>query len=299
MSAMSTTSWTVWTVWWHVGAWSFDADVWIGTAAIAAAYGYGRRRLILARGPKAAPVSRAWFMYLGLALQWFALQSPIAWLAGRLLSAHMLHHMLLLVVAAPLIAAATPWAAFRFALPPSGRAELDRFGAAADGTGPIGRIAAVLASPITAVVAFVGTLWLWHLPAAYDLTLRSPFVHEVEHAMFLATGILFWSHAVGTSWLAARLSPGRRILLISCGMAGSWFLSLILAFQPAAIYAPYLFTVHLVSGLTPLDDQRIAAGLMWAVGMIPFNLAIAMAIKRVMDAEDEAVAAPEMRAERA
>ncbi len=279
---------TVWNAWLRLDLWAFDLDVWIGTALVAGAYWYGRRQLIAMRGPGAAPRSRAAMFYGGSAVSLVTLQSPLAWLGGRLLSAHMLHHMALLVVAAPLIAAATPWEALRAALPRSVQPSIERLAVAADGTGPIGRSAGVARSPVTAVVLFVGNLWLWHLPFAYDLTLRSPAVHEAEHALYLLTGVLFWSHAVGRSWLAARLPAGGRIGLLAAGMVAGWLLALVIAFQPAPIYVAYVFSVHTVSGLSPIDDQRIAAGLMWAVGMVPFNIAIALAIMRVLDAEEEA-----------
>jgi cytochrome c oxidase assembly factor CtaG len=286
---------TVWTAWLRLSTWSFDPEVWLGLTFAGVAYWYGRRRLIAREGRAAASPWRAAAFYAALAVTLFALQSPLAWLAGRLLSAHMVHHMLLLIVAAPLFAIATPWAALRCALPPSAQGWVERAGRAADASGPVGWMANIVRHPATAVVVFVATLWLWHLPAAYDLTLRSQEWHETEHLMFLLAGVLFWSHAVGRSWLAARLTAGRRLILLGAGIASAWLLSLVLALQAAPVYAPYVFTTHLVSGLSPLNDQRVAAGLMWAAGMVPFNLAMAMAIKRVLDAEDEVTAAADTR----
>ena len=255
------------------------------------AYWFGRRRLIAERGRAAAPTLRAASFYAGLATVLVALQSPVDWLALYLLSVHMVQHMLLLVVAAPLIAASTPWACFRAALDPGLRARWDRLAELADGPGPMGRVVAVAAHPATALVLFVANLWAWHVPAAYDLTLRVDPVHDLEHTLYLGIGVLYWSHAVGTSWLAAVLSPGKRLLYLACGLVSMWLLALILIAQPTAIYAPYLAVVGTVSHLSPLTDQRVGVGLMWAVGMIPFDLAIAFAVIRLIDGDQEAQAA--------
>jgi cytochrome c oxidase assembly factor CtaG len=255
------------------------------------AYWYGRRRLIAERGPGAAPALRAAAFYSGVAAVLLALLSPVDWLALYLLSAHMVQHMLLLVVAAPLIAASTPWACFRAALDPGLRDRWDRLADLADRPGPVGRAVAVATHPVTALTLFVANLWLWHIPAAYDLALRVDPVHDLEHVLYLGIGVLYWSHAVGTSWLAAVLSPGRRLLYLCTGLASMWLLALVLIAQPVAIYAPYLTVVGSVSHMSPITDQRVGIGLMWSVGMIPFDLAIAFAVLRVIKNDEESLAA--------
>jgi putative membrane protein len=275
--------------WFRSQGWTWDPDLWALGLAATWAYALGRRRL-RAEG-KAGPGWRAAMFYAGLGVTFFALESPVDALADRLLSVHMIQHMLLLVVAAPLFAASTPWPELRRAMPPGGRAWFERVGRAADGTGALGRIADVVCHPATAVVLFVGTLWVWHLPSLYDLAVRDQFVHEQEHLLYLATGVLYWSHALGTSWLAARMPPAQRIVFLAVGMFSSWILSVVLIVAEGPIYPAYVGVVSSVSGLTPMADQHLAAGLMWAAGMVPFNLGIALAILRLLNGEERAALA--------
>ncbi|MGZ4151676.1 MAG: cytochrome c oxidase assembly protein, partial [Actinomycetota bacterium] len=276
--------------WFSAAGWTFDPDVWILAIAGVIAFAIGRRRLLDDGDARAGAGWRAAMFYAGAATIVLALQSPVDTLADSMLSVHMVQHMLLLVVAAPLIAAGTPTPTFVRILPEAARIRLRELSLRADRTGPLGRAWDVATSPVTAVVAFVVTLWAWHLPVVYDLAVRSEAVHELEHATYLLVGLLFWSHVVGTSWLAARLSTSRRIAYVCIGMVSGWVLALALAFQPAPVYPPYVHAIASVSGMSPLDDQRLAAGLMWAIGMLPFNIALAAAVKRLLDAEEAAMA---------
>jgi cytochrome c oxidase assembly factor CtaG len=226
--------------WFSSQGWTLDPKLWIFVFAAVWAYSLGRRRL---RAVGAEPPAwRAAMFYGGIAVTVFALESPFDSLADSLLSVHMVQHMLLLVVAAPLFAASTPWPELRRAMPPAIRAWLERAETAADGTGPFGRIASLARHPATALFIFAGVLWLWHLPSLYDLAVRDDFVHDQEHLSYLAAGVLYWSHAFGGSWLAARLPAAQRIAYL-------------------------------------------------AAGMVPFNLAIGLAVLRMLSGEEEAARA--------
>jgi putative membrane protein len=275
--------------WFSPQGWTLDPDLWIFVFAAVWAYALGRRRL-RALGTE-SPAWRAAMFYGGVGVTIFALESPFDSLADSLLSVHMVQHMLLLVVAAPLFAASTPWREHRAAMPPGVRDWLDRVEIAADGTGAFGRIASLARHPATALIIFAGILWLWHLPSLYDLAVRDPFVHDQEHLSYLAAGVLYWSHAFGGSWLAARLPAGQRIAYLGLGMLSGWILAFVLIMVRSPFYPPYVHTVSTVSGLTPMADQRLAAGLMWAAGMVPFNLAIALAVLRMLSGEEEAARA--------
>lgn len=272
--------------WFSARGWTWDPELWVFVLAAIWAYALGRRRL-RAEGT-AGPTWRLSLYYIAIAVTVFALQSPFDALSGSLLSVHMVQHMLLLVVAAPLFAASTPWPELRRAMPPRVQAWLARVGRAADGTGWVGTAAHVLWHPATALVLFVGTLWVWHIPSLYDLAVRDPFLHEQEHLLYLATGVLYWSHALGASWLAARMRPTQRIVFLVLGMVACWMLSLVLIMARAPLYPAYIPVVSTVSGMTPISDQRLAAGLMWAAGMVPFNLGIALAVLRLLNGEEQA-----------
>jgi putative membrane protein len=279
--------------WFRAAGWTFDPELWLVVLAASWMYARGRRRL---RAEGAGSVSwRAALFYGGLGATVFALQSPFDTLGDSILAAHMVQHMLLLVVAAPLLAASTPWPELRRASPRGVRAWFDRVGHAADGTGRVGRLARVVWHPATAVILFAGTLWAWHVPRFYDLAVRDPFVHEQEHLLYLAAGVLYWSHALGTSWLAARMPLSQRVVYLAAGMFSCWIVGMVLIMARTPLYPPYVATVPTVGGSSPMADQHLAAGLMWAGGMVPFNVALALGILRLLNGEEQAALAEAAR----
>ena len=125
----------------------------------------------------------------GLVTVYLAIASPIDAFAGLLLQVHMLQHLLLMTIAAPLLLLGAP-AMPRCSWPAAALRE--------ERARSVSRLAGVpavrgRAAPSGHVlVTFVAATWLWHLPALYQLALRSPGWHAAEHATFLATALLFW-----------------------------------------------------------------------------------------------------------
>ena len=178
-----------------------------------------------------------------------ALLSPIDAFADELLSAHMLQHLLLMLGAAPLLALSDAHLVLIRALPLAGRRRLGRAVAGIPGVKAAARkeLAAWLAAAL-----FIGTLWFWHVPAAYDWALGNPFVHSCEHLMLLAAATFFWRVIVTSG--NRRLSPGMAVLLVSLvGIQGA-FLSALIMFAPHGLYAAYAGN--------PLNDQVLAGVLM-------------------------------------
>jgi putative membrane protein len=166
----------------------------------------------------------------GLAVMWIVTASPLAHLDHHLLTAHMLQHLLLMLVAAPLIL----------------------FGARS--------IVAQWHLPLTLCwLAGSVTVLAWHVPAIFELALQSHFWHEFEHASFFIAGILFW-------WPVVRPAPYSRwsvpvylfLATLPCDA-----LSAFLAFCGHVVYRPYLSAPAGLIGLSPLDDQALAGALMW------------------------------------
>jgi cytochrome c oxidase assembly factor CtaG len=178
-----------------------------------------------------------------------ALLSPIDAFADELFSIHMLQHLLLMLGAAPLLALSDAHLVLLRALPLAGRRRLGRALAEFPGVRQAAhqKTAAWLAAAI-----FVGTLWFWHIPAAYDWALGNSFVHSCEHLMLLGAAIFFWRVIVTSG--NRRLSPGMAVLLVSLvGIQGA-FLSALIMFAPHGLYRAYAGN--------PLDDQVLAGVLM-------------------------------------
>jgi cytochrome c oxidase assembly factor CtaG len=210
----------------------------------------------------------------GLVVIVLALDGPLDRYAGQLLWAHMVQHVLLLLVAPPLLVLGAPWLPVWRGLPLGVRRSVAGGALHARPLRPARAALRFAAAPIGAFVVFNVDLWMWHAPALYDATLRNEAVHYLEHTLFLATGILFWAQ-VAPSWpLRRRLDVGGRLVYLFAASVSGWLLAVVLAFAPSALYPAYASLPGRPGGISALADQRIAAGVMWVPGSIPFALFI-------------------------
>jgi cytochrome c oxidase assembly factor CtaG len=168
---------------------------------------------------------------------------PLSGISAQLFSIHMAQHLLLIVVAAPLLVVG--------GVPD----DLQRFA-----------VMRKLTQPVTAWVTFVGTFLLWHWPTAFQWAARHEATILLEHASLLLAAFLFWSVALsprGQEWL----SYGARALFVMTAAVATDLPGVVMVFAPRAICvmpgenAPAF-------GITPLEDQQIAGLLMW----VPANL---------------------------
>ncbi len=122
---------------------------------------------------------------------------------------------------------------------------------------------------------FIAGSWLWHLPALYDLALRNDLVHDyLEHNTFLLIGIIFWLQVIPSAPLRPLLPYLARIAYLLAAVIQNVALSLYLGFSPKALYTPYALLASRPGGISALTDQKIGAAIMWAVGDLPFVVAI-------------------------
>jgi putative membrane protein len=231
-----------------------------------------RKRVSRTRRPRA----EAAFFAAGLGALVLAYDSPFATLDGELFWVHMTQHMLLLAVAPPLILLGRPWATIARSLPAGIRRRIT-FGLVRGAwSAPLRAAARRLTGPTPALVLFLGTLVAWHLPALYDATLNSFAIHELEHALFLAAGLLYWSQLIDSPPFRSRLGFLQRALYATVGMAVCSGLGLVLAFAPSPLYPGYAALASRPGGLSALADQHLAGGIMWVPGSISFTVAIVL-----------------------
>lgn len=200
---------------------------------------------------------RRWCFAGGITALAVALLSPLDALAGALASAHMVQHLLLTLVAAPLLAVAAPGGALLRGAPPVVRLRVSRWRRTLRMTGSVTHL---LRRPVVAWGAAVVTLWLWHAEVLYDAALSRPFVHALQHTSFLLTAVLFWRVAVGTR--AVRAYPGLAVLLLFMTTVQNALLALLLTFADTPWYGGYA-TTTLPWGLEQLADQHLAGAIMW------------------------------------
>jgi cytochrome c oxidase assembly factor CtaG len=213
------------------------------------------------------------FFAAGLAALVAALLSPIHTGAGYLFTLHMFQHMLLMLVAPPLLA---------LALPPGmlGWVYRHRTLRAAYRT---------VWSPVTASVLYNGVLLVWHLPAAYDATLRSPLVHAVEHASFVAAGLVFWGVLAAPS--PQQASVGVRLVMVVGADVVNFALGSFFTFAEHPLYLPYTFVPRLW-GLSPVDDLRLGGVLMWVVGQMMYAVPVLLLLYWLLWREERRPARP-------
>lgn len=198
-----------------------------------------------------------------------ALVSPIDAGAQLLFTIHMVQHMLLLLVAAPL---------FALAVPPAFLGRLY-------GIPPIARVLHAVWSPLPAVVLFNGVLVFWHLPFAYDATLAVRWVHALEHLSFLAAGLVFWGVIVSPVPKLVRASWGVRLALVVAADLVNFLVGFALAFAGRPFYEHYIGVPRLW-GLSPVDDLRLGGGVMWVMGQMMYAVPLLLLISVFLRRED-------------
>lgn len=235
-----------------------------------------RRAAVLTGRPRDARARRrALTFYAGLATIGLAVATPIDAFAQKLLWVHMIQHMLLLTVAAPLIVLGVPWMSLWRPLPLGFRRTVARTVYRSPGFAPVRAVARWLATPLGAWLVFTLGLYAWHLPAAYDLALRSSLVHALEHLTFMLCAMLFWAQVTALPPSRQTLSRLGRVGFVLAGSATNVLLAAVLAFTPEALYPYYVHLLNRPGGISALSDQQIAAGIMWSAGDVPFGIAIA------------------------
>jgi cytochrome c oxidase assembly factor CtaG len=211
------------------------------------------------------PAWRAASFFLGLFFIWLAAASPIASFDGRMLTAHMIQHLLLMTFAPPLIWLGEPVRALLRDLPrqvvvPAYRWSLAR------------QLSGILAQPAFCWLSAAAALVAWHVPALFRLGMHSHAWHLVEHASFLATGLLFWWPVV-QPWPSVPQWPRWSMLLylflatLPCDV-----LSGLLVFSDRIAY-PMYFSRPQQFGLSVLEDQQCAGALMWTCVTLVFLVA--------------------------
>ena len=215
----------------------------------------------------------------GLATIFVAIASPLDTFAGLLLQVHMVQHLLLMMVASPLILLGAPAIPMLRGLPQP---------VAKTGLGPflawpgLRRLGHFLAHPVVCWISFVAATWAWHVPALYELALHSPFWHHVEHTCFLITAMLFWWPVIQPWPSRPRWPRWAMIPYLLLADIQNTALSALFIFYERVIYPTYA-TVPRLGGISVLDDQAAAGAIMWVPGSVVFLVPVAWLIYQVLD----------------
>ncbi len=206
--------------------------------------------------------TRTTLFVVGYVVLVVALVSPIHGLGEVLFSVHMVQHLLLTLVAAPLLLLSNSMAVLLWGLP---REERTTIGRMLGQPGPVRTLLGWLTLPLVAWWLFVGTQWFWHQPPAYQWALENTWAHYGEHLMFFGTAILFWWPVIGAAPLRSALSYPVRMLYVFLAWVPNSILGAGITLAPAVLYPYYLGPAQQL-GVDPHTDQQIAGLIMWVPG---------------------------------
>ncbi len=249
-----------------LGAWSLSGSQFILVVFMAAAYLLGLLRLQLRSQWQAVSYTRMAYGIGGFAVLIFALAGPPEAFSETMFFSHMMQHILIAMVASVLLLAAKPMACYLWAMPETVRIGL---APALNSKGWIRRFNAFLTNPRFALLAFVLTIWGWHVPEAYELAVRNEAAHFTMHISMFATAILFWWPIIGPPPVRSQLTDPQRIIYLILVVTPTAVLAAIITLSNSVIYTSYIDTPHHFT-LTPWEDQRIGGLLMWIPGNVVY-----------------------------
>jgi putative membrane protein len=245
-------------------------------------YAVGYQRFSQRRHFDASYRNRAGLFTVGYTALLVALLSPLHAVGEEYFAVHMVQHLLLSLVAAPLLLLSNSMPVFLWALPPRQRASIGRLAGQA---GPIRNSLRWLTLPLVAWWLFVLTQWLWHVPAAYEWALENRWAHYVEHLSFFATAVLFWWPVIGSPPLPSPLGyPARLVYTFLAWMPNS-FLGAGITLSRGPLY-PHYVTFAQQHGTDPLIDQQLAGLIMWIPGDLLFAVILILLFVAFMQAEE-------------
>lgn len=214
----------------------------------------------------------------GLAVVLLSLVSPLDALGELRLSLHMVQHLLLMMVAPPLLWLGAPALPLLRGLPLFVQREwIGPFLR----PGPVQSVLHALSHPVVCWVLPVACMWLWHLPSLYERALADPAWHEAEHSMFLAAGMLFWWPTVQPYPSMPRWSRWAMVPYLLLADVQNTIFSALFCFSPTVIY-PHYAALPRFAGADPLTDQAIAGAIMWIPGSVLFLVPVAWLLMQLL-----------------
>jgi len=196
---------------------------------------------------------RPYLFALGVLVVVAAVVPPFDHEASERFSMHMLQHMVLVLVAAPLLA----------------------------GSGVLVPRSRLMRSVGLVVVLHAVALWVWHLPKFYDAAMSSDPLHVLEHASFLITAVLFWMVV-----LDGALDRFKRVGVVFATMLQSGALGALIAFASSPLYG-----WHRDASASPdrvLADQQLAGAIMWVPPGVLYLVVMLVLLARALSAFDTA-----------
>jgi len=231
------------------------------------------------RFPGSKPVSPVQFQFflLGMVFLVIASVSPVETLSGYLLSMHMVQHLVLTMLVAPLMLVGTPGWMLRPILRIPGALQIGQF----------------LTNPVTTFLLFNMILCIWHVPRYYDMALRDPQVHQLEHVMFLLTALLTWWPVYSPLHELPRLSDPLLLVYLFLSSLPPTILGALITFSDNVLYSAYLDAPRMW-GMSAHFDQQVGGLIMWIPGALVYFVVLTWIFFRWLN-RDEHTQSQDMR----
>ncbi|MEA3334753.1 MAG: cytochrome c oxidase assembly protein [Chloroflexota bacterium] len=274
-------------------SWEWRIDVILVLMIAGALYTRGWRRLhaIVCQHPETprtnprSPLVTGWKLasyWSGLAVLAVALMSPIDVLSSQLFSMHMIQHLLLVMIAPPLLLIANPFPIIMWSLPVKARRQASQL---LNQETRFRQVLTRITAPGIVWFLYVAVYIGWHDPDMYNLALQSNFFHDLEHITFFVTAMLFWWHVTGVAPRFHKTFTGsKRLLYVISVIPVNMFAGVAIAFANQPIY-DYYTTVPRFYGLSVMEDQMLAGTIMWIPGSMMFLLAALILLARIVQTE--------------
>jgi putative membrane protein len=241
----------------HAEAWSFPLLITSALALIVLVYSRGWFRL-RSDFPNRIPAWRVAAFMSGLFFLWMVVCSPLSGLDHDSLTVHMINHLTLMTVVAPLILLGAPGRPLLQGLPAGLEHSAHDFFTR---NRQIQRLGRLVTHPIFCWLFATGTVIGWHLPAVFRLAVRSHRWHDLEYACFILAGLLFWLPVIPPVTRAQRPGWSTPVYLFLATLPCD-ILSAFLVFCGRVVYPSYL-SANRMFKFSALQDQQCAGALMW------------------------------------
>jgi len=257
--------------------WAWPPVVTVAVALVALLWVRATRQVAREHPGNPYPRRRTVSFAAALLLVLLALQSGIERYDTTLFSMHMVQHLILLLPVPILLLQAGPVTLLLRVASPRWRARILAVLQS--------RAVGVISHPLVGWTLLVAVMWGTHLSVMFETALENETIHNMEHALYLSTALLFWAPIFSVDPIRHRLRGGSALAYLITQMPQNSFLGVAIMFSSTPLY-PHYVTLQRAWGPTPLEDQQLAGAIMWLVGDALFLAAIFVVLAALAKSED-------------
>jgi putative copper resistance protein D len=257
--------------------WAWPPVVTVAVALVALLWVRATRQVAREHPGNPYPRRRTVSFAAALLLVLLALQSGIERYDTTLFSMHMVQHLILLFPVPILLLQAGPVTLLLRVASPRWRARILAVLQS--------RAVGVISHPLVGWTLLIAVMWGTHLSVMFETALENETIHNMEHALYLSTALLFWAPIFSVDPIRHRLRGGSALAYLITQMPQNSFLGVAIMFSTTPLY-PHYASLQRAWGPTPLEDQQLAGAIMWLVGDALFLAAIFLVLAALAKSED-------------